>query len=148
MNLDEVKQQWVGVEFDRAEFAVDQQRMLDWAMACGETEPRFTDPDHPDFQAHPTFATCMSHGPALPEGFPRLGNGQGMDGGKGVTVHQPIRAGDVLTGRSHIADVYAKTGRSGTMIFIVHRTNFANQHGDAVATVDWRMIQRTGGTAD
>ena len=142
--LDAVKREWVGVEIDRAEYRVDLERLLDWAESCGETDPRFIDPDHPDFQAHPTFTACLTHGPALPRGFPQLGNGRGIDGGKSVTVHRPLRRDDVLTGRSHVADVYAKTGRSGTMIFIVHRTDFANQAGEPVATVDWRMIRATG----
>lgn len=143
-DLDAVKREWIGLQFDRAEFAVDAQRLLNWALACGETDPRFIDPDHPDFQGHPTFTACLSTGPALPKGFPQLGNGRGMDGGKSVVVHAPVRPGDILTGRSEIADIYAKTGRSGTMIFIVHRTHYANQRGDLVATVDWRMIRATG----
>ena len=143
--LDDVKQAWVGKQIDRAEFAVTIDRLLDWAQSCGETDPRFVDPDHPDFQAHPTFTACLTHGPALPKGFPQLGNGRGIDGGKSVEIHAPVRPGDVLTGRSEVADIYTKTGRSGTMIFIVHRTHFANQRGEEVATVDWRMIRATGG---
>jgi len=143
-DLDDVKRTWLGVELDRAEFRIDVRRLLDWARACGETDPRFVDPAHADFQAHPTFAACLTHGPALPKGFPRLGNGRGMDGGKAVEIHRPIRANDVLTGSSQVADIYPKTGRSGTMIFVVHRTTFTNQDGDAVATVDWRMIQSAG----
>ena len=39
-------------------------------------------------------------------------------------------------------DVYAKTGRSGTMVFIVNRMTFSDQQGQPVATVDWRMIRQ------
>ena len=142
-DLDDVRREWVGVELDRAGYEVSLQRMLDWAQSCGETDPRFVDPDHPDFQAHPTFTACLTHGPSLPKGFPPLGNGRGIDGGKSVVIHKPVRAGDVLTGKSSVADIYEKTGRSGTMIFIVHRTDFENQAGEPVATVDWRMIRAT-----
>lgn len=140
-SLDDVREAWVGVELDRADYPVDVRKMLDWAEACGETDPRFVDPDNPDFQAHPTFTACLTHGPALPSGFPSLGNGRGIDGGKSVEIHRPVRAGDVLSGRSQVADVYEKTGRSGSMIFIVHRTEFFNQQDEPVATVDWRMIR-------
>lgn len=142
-DLDKVKADWVGKEFQHASFSIDPQRMLDWAEACGETDPRFVDPSHPDFQAHPTFPACLNSGPILPKDFPELGNGRGIDGGKSVEVHAPIRPGDELTGHSLIADIYDKTGRSGTMIFIVHRMNFVNQAGTPVATVDWRMIRAT-----
>lgn len=144
VEIQDVKREWVGVQFDHLDFRIDQQRMVDWAEACGETDPRFIDPDHPDFQAHPTFVAHFGARKMVPDGFPELGNGRGMDGGKSVELHRPIRAGDVLGSTSEIADVYEKTGRSGTMIFIVHRMNFTNQHGEPVATVDWRMIRESG----
>ncbi|MFN0089819.1 MAG: MaoC family dehydratase N-terminal domain-containing protein [Acidimicrobiales bacterium] len=137
-----VKAEWVGHEFERAEFRIDGQRMLDWAAAVGETDPRFTDPDHPDFQAHPAFPAQFGPRHMLPKNFPAIGNTKrGMDGGKAIELHRPIRAGDVLTAASELADVYEKTGRSGTMIFIVHRMSFTNQAGEPVATVDWRMMR-------
>jgi acyl dehydratase len=135
---------WAGREFDTTEFVVDRQQMLDWAEACGETDPRFTDPGHPDFQAHPSFTTKYGSRRVLPEGFPPIGNGRGIDGGKAVEVTGTVRPGDVLTAHSQIADIYEKTGRSGTMVFIVHRMVFTNPAGEEVATVDWRMIRSVG----
>jgi hypothetical protein len=41
-------------------------------------------------------------------------------------------------------DIY-KTGRSGTMLFIVHRMEFSNQRGEPVSVVDWRMVQQDRG---
>ena len=38
------------------------------------------------------------------------------------------------------ADVYTKTGRSGTMMFTVQRSVFTNQGGNDVTTIDWRLI--------
>jgi N-terminal half of MaoC dehydratase len=143
MTVEEVKKKWAGVEFDRTEIVIDERKMLGWARSCGETDPRFVDPSHPEFQAHPGFATQFGGPRHLPEGFPPLGNGRGIDGGKAIELYKPIHAGDVLTGTSMIADVYAKTGRSGTMIFIVHRMTLTNQDGEKVAAVDWRMIRNT-----
>ena len=74
--------------------------------------------------------------------FPKLGPGWGFDGGKCVEVTGPVRPGDTLTAKSLIADIYEKTGRSGTMVFIVHRMVFTNQKGEPVSTVDWRLIQK------
>ena len=48
----------------------------------------------------------------------------------------PIQAGDSLTASSRLKDVYAKTGRTGTMVFIVWETVFSNQNGQAVAAVE------------
>lgn len=131
-----------GVEFDWATFDMSSAEMVAWAEACGETDPRFIDVDHPDFQAHPNFTThCMS-GRMLPEDFPKIGNGFGIDGGKTVECHAPIRAGDTLRGVATIADIFDKTGRSGTMVFIIQRMTFTNQDDVKVSTVDWKMIRR------
>ena len=65
-----------------------------------------------------------------------------FDAGKSIEVHKPVRPGDRVTGRSEIHDIYEKSGRTGTMLFIVHRMNFYNQADDHLATVDWRLVQR------
>ena len=140
-DLDEIKERWIGQEFDLSTFTIDGEKMVAWAEAVGETDPRFTDPDHDDFQAHPNFTTHCTSARVLPEDFPQIGGSHGIDGGKAIEVHRPIRAGDELRAASTIADIYTKTGRSGTMLFIVQRMSFTNQHDDLVATVDTRMIR-------
>ncbi|MGF1596826.1 MAG: MaoC family dehydratase N-terminal domain-containing protein [Acidimicrobiales bacterium] len=140
LDVDGLREEWVGWEFDVATFTIDADRMVAWAEACGETDPRFLDPAHDDFQAHPTFTSHCVSNRVLPDDFPKLGSG-GIDGGKAVEVFRPVRAGDVLRGSATIAELYAKTGRSGTMIFIVQRMSFTNQNDEPVANVDWRMIR-------
>ncbi len=140
-DLDAIKAEWIGHQFDEATFPVTSEDMVAWAEACGETDPRFIDPADEDFQAHPNFTACLTTGRMLPEGFPKIGPGFGIDGGKTVEIHAPVRPGDVLTGRASIHDVYDKTGRSGTMVFIIHRMDFFNQDGTAVSTVDSKMIR-------
>ena len=39
-------------------------------------------------------------------------------------------------------DIYEKTGRSGLMVFIVHRMEFENQDGTPVSIVDWRLVRQ------
>lgn len=147
IDLESMKATWVGVEFHRSQFEIDQPRVLNYAHACGDEDPRYCDPDHPDFQAHPLFIGCLGNSPGnmMPKDFPDLGKGRSIDGGKAVEIHGPIRVGDKLSGRSQIADIYAKTGRSGTMVFIVHRINFFNQRDEPVATVDLRQIKAMEG---
>lgn len=132
---------WVGKEFDTTEFELVEAEMLAFAEACGETDPRFVDPGHPEFQAVPTYTARFVGRRTLPENFPRP-QGRGFDGGKTVTVHGPACAGDTLIGHSKIAEVYQKTGRSGPMTFIVHRMEFENQQGEKVSVVDWRMVRQ------
>ncbi len=57
---------------------------------------------------------------------------------------KPIRVGDVLTGRTLVADVYERQGgRGGTMTFTVLETTYTNQNGEKVA-VARSVIVETG----
>ncbi|MGB5758320.1 MAG: MaoC family dehydratase N-terminal domain-containing protein [Acidimicrobiales bacterium] len=141
VDLAALRERWVGEVFDLTTFTIDADKMVAWAEAVGETDPRFLDPENEDFQAHPNFTTHCLSGRVLPEDFPQIGGPRGIDGGKAVEIHRPIRAGDELRATTTIADIYDKTGRSGTMVFIVQRMSFVNQRDEPVATVDWRMIR-------
>lgn len=142
-DLEAIKKQWVGAEFGTTTFTMNSSDMVAWAEACGETDPRFLDPSHHDFQAHPGFTSHLVSRRVLPKDFPKI-KGRSIDGGKSVAVHAPVRAGDELTASATIADIYDKTGRSGTMVFIVQRMNFVNQVGQPVSTVDWQIIRNLG----
>jgi acyl dehydratase len=141
MAVAKIDASWIGREFDVAEFHISEEETLEFARACGETDPRFTDPGHPDFQASPTFTAKFVSRRVLPDEFRRFG-GRGFDAGKTVSIKGPVRPGDRLTARSRIADIYEKTGRSGLMIFIVHRMEFTNQRGEPATVVDWRMVRQ------
>jgi hypothetical protein len=141
VDVDELRERWVGFEFAQATFDVRSEDLVEWAVSSGETDPRFTDPSHPDFQAQAAYPTHFNARRVLPEDFPTFGSGRGIDGGKSVDSFAPIRPGDTLTAHVELADIYEKTGRSGTMVFIVNRMKFVNQHGVHVATVDWKMIR-------
>jgi hydroxyacyl-ACP dehydratase HTD2-like protein with hotdog domain len=140
--IDEARD-WVGREFDTTEFEVLESDLLAFARACGESDPRFVDPSHPDFQAPPTYTARFLGRRVLPENFPQP-RGRSFDAGKSVEVNGPVHAGDVLIAHSRIHDVYQKTGRSGEMTFVVHRMEFENQRGEIVSVVDWRMVRREG----
>ena len=77
------------------------------AVPCGETNEKFTNSAHPDFQAPPTFVGSLAGSRILPSDFPRFG--VGMDAGKSVECFAPIRPGDEITGKSHLHEIYAKT---------------------------------------
>ena len=70
VDIEALKAEWVGVEFEERSFELDAQKMAEYAQACGELAPRFTDPNDPDFQAAPTFASSLQRGRGLPENFP------------------------------------------------------------------------------
>lgn len=141
MDLEAIRTEFLQQVFDETRYLPEPEKLAAYARGCGEQAPQFTDPGHADFQASPTFASSLHAGRRLPKGFPKL-PGLGMDGGKAVTNHAPIRANVPLIGRSHIEDVYAKSGRSGTMTFIVLRMNLYNETDELLATADTSMVIR------
>ena len=140
-DIQALRERFLGREFDEVTFAIDGARFAEYAKVCGETAPRYTDPAHPDFQAPPTFVSTLVGGRSMPPDFPNLG-GMGMDAGKGVEWKAPVRHGATLTGRSHLHDIYAKTGRSGRMVFLVARMELRDEAGEHIANADTRTVIR------
>lgn len=141
VDVEELKANFLNLEFDRADFELDPERLVTVAVTSGETKEEFIDPSHPDFQAAPAFIASLASNRHLPLDFPNLG-GIPMDGGKAVTCIKPVRAGVPLTGRTHLHDIYAKSGRSGRMVFVVSRMEIRDPDGEHVATSDSRMVIR------
>jgi acyl dehydratase len=138
----------VGQEFDHTVFPpVTEAEILAYGAAYGETNPLHTDPSaaarapHGGLIAPPTFAVSLRGSHFMPRGMRDVGR-NGFDAGKDIEMGAPIRPGDVLTASSTVHDIYEKTGRSGTMMFIVFRTTVTNQVGDMVAVVDQKMMFR------
>ena len=140
-DIDELKAKFLNLEFDTKDFELDAEKLRTVAEMCGETLPQYRDPEHPDFQALPSFVASLAAGRHLPIDFPRLG-GIPMDGGKAVTCHAPVKPGVKLTGKTHLHDIYAKQGRSGRMLFMVSRMEIFDDSGTHLATSDSRMVVR------
>lgn len=141
LDIDALRERFLNQVFDEQTFELTAQQIVDYAAACGERAPRYTDPDDPDFQAPPTFASSFRPTRRLPEGFPTL-PGLGMDAGKAVAPKAPIRPGVKLTARTHLHDVYAKTGRSGRMAFMVTRMEIYDPDDTLLADADTRIVIR------
>lgn len=146
LDIDALRARFLGDVFDEKTFEFRAEDLATYARACGEQAPRYTDPSHPDFQAPPTFASSLHAGKRLPDGFPRF-EGLGMDAGKAVSPKAPIRPGVTHVGRTHLHDVYTKTGRSGRMVFMVIRMELFDPKETLVATADTSIVIRERPTA-
>lgn len=126
---------------------VTKREILEFAAALGETHPFYTDEEAArngpfgGLVAPPTFCTKFRGRRSSPNNLPRFGK-VGLDAGRDVELYAPIRPGDVLTMVSSVDDIYEKTGRSGSMYFIVLRNVLTNQRGEKVAVIDHRIMQR------
>ncbi|NKC12782.1 MAG: hypothetical protein GKR94_11455 [Gammaproteobacteria bacterium] len=145
-DIEQIKEKYLGHQFETKEFEVNAEVLAECARACGEIAPRFTDPAHADFQATPTWVSSLARGRNLPQDFPMFG-GVGFDGGKDVTPYKAVRPGAKLTGHTHVHDIYAKTGRSGRMIFVVSRMELFDDNGDKVADADTRLVIKESKTS-
>jgi hypothetical protein len=141
LDIEALRAQFLNQVFDEKTFRFAAADLADYARTCGETAARYTDPTHPDFQAPPTFPTSLHAGRRLPEGFPRF-EGMGMDAGKAVSPKAPIRPDVTHVGRTHLHDIYTKTGRSGRMVFMVIRMELFDPAETLVATADTSMVIR------
>ena len=139
-DIEELRSGYLNKDFDEVTFELDATRMAEYAKVCGEIDPKFTNPANDDFQAPPTFVSTLVGGKTLPEDLPRP-DGVGMDAGKYVEWMSPIRGGATLVGRSHLHDIYTKTGRSGRMIFFVTRMELFDGETH-IANADTRTVFR------
>lgn len=147
LDLDAIRSEFLNQDFDEVTYTLEAAKLAAYARTCGELAECYTDPEHPDFQASPTFTSSLRPGRRLPEGFPQL-PGMGMDAGKAVAPILPIRPGVTITGKTHLHDVYSKTGRSGRMTFLVTRMELYDDAGEQLATADTRVVIREKPDAD
>ena len=136
-----------GKEHRAGPFEVTEELIRDFARGVGEAAAVFTDgaaaraAGYRGLVAPPTLCTVFLRRVALPDVKLKFGRLQ-VHAGQRVQSKTPIVAGDSLTASSHLQDVYPKTGRSGTMIFIVWETTFRNQYGEVVAEVEGSFANR------
>jgi len=133
----------IGQEFDRTVSApVTAADLIAFARALGESRPEYTQPG-PALIGHPSYCVRYKGERFYPESIPKNINVRsGFDAGKDIELGVPIRPGDTIEIRSTLHEVYEKTGRSGSMYFVVIRFTMTNQRGDMLAIVDNRFMHR------
>jgi hydroxyacyl-ACP dehydratase HTD2-like protein with hotdog domain len=65
-----------------------------------------------------------------------------VGGASSYEIFQPVKAGDRITARSTLKDVFTKQGRSGKLYFVVVETEFSNQEDKPVAKETATYIKR------
>jgi acyl dehydratase len=129
-----------GKEHQAGPFEVTPHLIREFSCGIGDANPLFTDEaaaraaGFKGLVAPPTLCTIFVRGVELPDIKLQFGRAR-FHAGQRVQPQATVVAGDRLTASSHLKEVYPKTGRSGTMVFIVWETTFRNQDGDVVANV-------------
>ncbi len=149
MGFADIDRAVIGREYDRLTYApVTADELNAYAKTLGVTDPIYLDEaaakagPYGGLIAFPTFVVKLRGGQHMPKEVAREMNAGGFDAGKDLELGVPIRPGDVITATSTITELYEKTGRSGSMWFVVFRQHLTNQNGETVANVDSRIMQR------
>ena len=128
----------------REPLVVTAERIANFCIAVGETNPLYVDPASAAAGPHrgiapPAFVAAFRYADDVFESLPAFARG-GLMAGIDIELGAPIRAGDSIHVSSELKETYEKTGRTGTMIFAVVRSTLTNQKGEVVAYVDHRMM--------
>jgi len=66
-----------------------------------------------------------------------------VGGASSYEIFQRVRAGDRITAKSTLKDVFTKEGKSGRLYFVVVETEFSNQREETVAKETATYIKRS-----
>ena len=137
---DEMKSQ-IGKEIDFGPtFEVEKGAIRNLAEAMNYLNPLFLDENYAKSRGHGNVAApplFASHN--LPLGAPLnvlkfpFQIAAGLHGSDEWEFLHDIHAGDVLTPRGKIANLYEREGKRGKMLFVISEVAFTNQRGEVAA---------------
>jgi acyl dehydratase len=127
----------LGVESAPVSYDVEKGAIRKFAEAIGDDDPIYSDEQAAQaagfktIVAPPTFL-CTFRAQELPDLKIQFGRVR-LNGGNEYEYYQPIYAGDTITLTAKYADVSERSGRTGSMVFVITELTFTNQHGEVVA---------------
>jgi acyl dehydratase len=149
MGFEDIDRTVIGQVYDRyAYHGIEKDDLLEYARTLGVDDPIYLDETAAaagpfgGLVAFPTYVVKLRGGQWMPPEVMKHMTREGFDAGKDIELGVPIRPGDELTAISTVTEIYEKTGRSGSMWFVVFRQEIRNQNDELVANVDSRLMQR------
>ncbi|HJO81239.1 MAG: MaoC family dehydratase N-terminal domain-containing protein [SAR202 cluster bacterium] len=137
----------LGAEQDMGSVQVTREMIVRFARSTGETNPIYFDDEagkkseHGSIIAPPTFCNSFVNGGTRPDIGLEFGD-LSLFAGQSIESLAPVKPNDSLHASTKLKEVYAKTGRSGKMVFTVWQTSFKNQDGGTVALVEESFVSR------
>jgi acyl dehydratase len=144
-----IKEELKGKAYDPVEYEVGREKIREYAYAVGEQDAVYHDPEAAraagfrNVVAPPMFCVvycARAMGPAILD--PELGINLGLmvHGSQEFEWGEPVVAGDTVTTRTTIKDLYEKGG----MEFYVWESESKNQEGQTTVKGTWTNIVRAG----
>ncbi len=142
-----VDTQSIGKTFSPRLYAVGREKIREYALAVGETDPLYLDPEaarqagHADVVAPPMFAVVYSApamGPAIFDPQVGMNFAQMVHGGQEFQWPRLVTAGDEITTTVTVKDISERDGRA----YYLFETVSDNQSGERVCLGTWTNIVR------
>lgn len=142
---------FIGKEYPPFRVEVEKGRLRLFAKAVGLTDPTYSD----EAAAHAAGYTSLPTPPTFPYSI-TMDAGQSFNvledlqiplqkavhGAQGFSYLRPICAGDTISGRQKITNIYEKRG--GALLFIETETALSNQNDERVCTLRSTIVVRNG----
>ena len=144
-----IDKRWIGFKLPVSELNIDRSRLRFFAKAIGETSSIYTDVEaaraagYADLPAPPTFlfaAELDSGASDLLLQKLEVPIAKILHGEQSFCYHQSACAGDTITVRSQVDDIYDK--KNGALEFIVKSSRATNQHEQLVAEMRTVIVVR------
>lgn len=135
-----IDRQWIGHELPVSVLPIERSRLQFFAKAIGETDPVYTDAaaardaGYADLPAPPTFLFAAELDSGASESLIaalQIPLSKLLHGEQSFSFHKPACAGDTVTVRSTISDIYDK--KNGALEFVVKTSRATNQRNELVA---------------
>jgi acyl dehydratase len=142
-----VKVEAIGKEYPPTTYEVGLEKVREYANAVGQFEPAHHDREAAkaagfrDVVAPPMFAVVYSSpamGPAILDPEVGINFATMVHGGQEFVWGEPVCAGDEITTRAKVTEIYEKDGKG----FYVFESISTNQSGDEVVRATWTNIVR------
>jgi acyl dehydratase len=137
----------VGKQYQETTYEVGLEKIREYANAVGQAEPVHHDREAArqagfrDVVAPPMFAVVYSApalGPAILDPDVGINFAAMVHGGQEFVWGEPVCAGDEITTRAKVQEIYEKDGKG----FYVFESVSTNQDGDEVVRATWTNIVR------
>jgi hypothetical protein len=125
----------IGQDGPSTEATVEAGHLERFVEAIGDPNPRWAD------EAPPTFLVALAPASVHLAEAEEYGKGW-LNGGNRFEYFEPVKVGDRIKATGRVADVYEKTGTSGSLLFIIFETDYVNQEGRLVARLRGTAIRR------
>ena len=144
-----IDKKWIGFKLPVSELNIDRSRLRFFAKTIGETSSIYTDVEaaraagYADLPAPPTFlfaAELDSGASDLLLQKLEVPIAKILHGEQSFCYHQSACAGDTITVRSIVDDIYDK--KNGALEFIVKSSRATNQHDQLVAEMRIVIVVR------